>query len=170
MLKVSSYLHCVQLFSENLCDHFIRLSLSQHLVAFVTGGASGLGKATVQQLARKGSQVVFCDLPTSSGHAVAKELGDNVSFVPADITKEADVHAAIGHIDNKYGRLDVLVNCAGLANAFLAYNFHKDSPRNQQDFDTVLKVPAGQLIFVSFFLLHRRFSYIGPNARPFTHR
>lgn len=125
----------------------------QQLVTFVTGGASGLGKATVQRFAQKGSQVVFCDLPTSNGHDVAKELGDNVSFVPADITNETDVRGAISHIDAKHGRLDVLVNCAGRANANLTYNFHKDRARTQKDFETVLKVQRVNGCFFVFFFI-----------------
>lgn len=52
----------------------------------VTGGASGLGRATVERFARAGSKVVLGDLPTSKGADVAKELGDNVVFVPVDVS------------------------------------------------------------------------------------
>lgn len=52
----------------------------------VTGGASGLGRATVERFARAGSKVVLGDLPTSKGADVAKELGDNVIFVPVDVS------------------------------------------------------------------------------------
>lgn len=51
----------------------------------VTGGASGLGRATAERFARAGSKVVLGDLPTSKGADVAKELGDNVVFVPVDV-------------------------------------------------------------------------------------
>lgn len=52
----------------------------------VTGGASGLGKATVERLANLGAKVVLCDLPTSKGSDVAKSLGDNVAFAPVDVS------------------------------------------------------------------------------------
>lgn len=56
-------------------------------MSLVTGGASGLGKATVERLIRQGGRVVLCDLPTSKGSEVAKELGDkDVVFVPVDVT------------------------------------------------------------------------------------
>lgn len=51
----------------------------------VTGGASGLGKATVEKLVKLGARVVLCDLPTSKGNDVAKGLGDNVAFAPVNV-------------------------------------------------------------------------------------
>ena len=59
--------------------------MSQKLVALITGGASGLGRATVERLARNGASVIICDLPSSAGQNVAKSLGDNVVFVPTDV-------------------------------------------------------------------------------------
>jgi NAD(P)-dependent dehydrogenase (short-subunit alcohol dehydrogenase family) len=55
----------------------------------VTGGASGLGRATAQELVKRGAFVTILDLPASDGAAVAKELGGRVRFAPADITSEA---------------------------------------------------------------------------------
>ena len=52
------------------------------LVCMVTGGASGLGKATVENFVRKGCKVVICDLPDSKGHELASELGLNAIFHP----------------------------------------------------------------------------------------
>src|SRR4026209_2789135 len=55
-------------------------------IALVTGGASGLGRATVRQLAANGAGVVIVDLPSSNGKDVADELGEKVVFVPAAVT------------------------------------------------------------------------------------
>lgn len=55
-------------------------------MSLVTGGASGLGKATVERLAQQGGKVVLCDLATSKGNDVAKEIGENVVFVPVDVS------------------------------------------------------------------------------------
>lgn len=52
----------------------------------VTGGASGLGRATVERFARAGSKVILGDLSSSDGAQVAKELGNNVIFVPIDVS------------------------------------------------------------------------------------
>lgn len=58
----------------------------QNVVGLVTGGASGLGRATVERLVKEGGRVVLCDLQSSSGHEVEKELGENVIFVPTDVS------------------------------------------------------------------------------------
>src|SRR5215813_14621986 len=63
------------------------------VAAIVTGGASGLGRATATRLAAGGAKVVIVDLPTSDGDAVAKELGG--AFAPGDVTSEGDLAAAV---------------------------------------------------------------------------
>ncbi|NKQ53231.1 SDR family NAD(P)-dependent oxidoreductase, partial [Amycolatopsis sp. K13G38] len=85
-------------------------------VALVTGGASGLGQATVRELHAKGAKVVIVDLPSSDGASVAKELGDGVAFAPADVTSEDEVSAALDVVA-ELGSLRVAVNCAGIGNA-----------------------------------------------------
>jgi NAD(P)-dependent dehydrogenase (short-subunit alcohol dehydrogenase family) len=85
-------------------------------VALVTGGASGLGLATVKALRAAGAQVVILDLPTSSGAERATELGDGVRFAPADVRSEADVIAALD-VAEELGPLRVAVNCAGVGTA-----------------------------------------------------
>ena len=82
-------------------------------VALVTGGASGLGRAVVEELAGAGASVVICDLPTSDGKAVAEGLGDGVRFAPTDVTSESDVAAAIA-VAGELGGLHIAVNCAGI--------------------------------------------------------
>jgi NAD(P)-dependent dehydrogenase (short-subunit alcohol dehydrogenase family) len=82
-------------------------------VALVTGGASGLGLATVHRLVDGGAKVVVLDLPGSDGAAVADELGENVRFSPADVTDEDAVAEAVG-VASELGRLNIAVNCAGI--------------------------------------------------------
>jgi NAD(P)-dependent dehydrogenase (short-subunit alcohol dehydrogenase family) len=83
-------------------------------VALVTGGASGLGLATVQELARAGASVIVVDLPSSDGETVAKELGEQAVFGAADVTNESEVQAAVDAGVSKFGCLHILVNCAGV--------------------------------------------------------
>jgi NAD(P)-dependent dehydrogenase (short-subunit alcohol dehydrogenase family) len=82
-------------------------------VALVTGGASGLGLATVRALAAAGARVVIVDLPSSQGAAVAEELGADVAFAPADVTDERQIADAVG-VAVDLGELTVVVNCAGI--------------------------------------------------------
>lgn len=116
------------------------LNHSQNAVAFVTGGASGLGRATVERFARAGSKVILGDLQTSQGDKVAKEIGDNVVYVPLDVTSEKDVTQALDIAKEKFGRLDVAVSCAGITCAFKTYNFNKGHPHRLEDFAKVLTV------------------------------
>ncbi|GAA1194104.1 3-hydroxyacyl-CoA dehydrogenase [Prauserella alba] len=85
-------------------------------VALVTGGASGLGLATVRELHGQGAKIVILDLPSSDGETVAQQLGENVVFAPGDVTKEDDVAAAVDAAAN-LGPLRITVNCAGIGNA-----------------------------------------------------
>jgi NAD(P)-dependent dehydrogenase (short-subunit alcohol dehydrogenase family) len=85
--------------------------------ALVTGGASGLGLATVRRLHEQGASVVILDLPSSQGDAIAKELGDRVVFSPGDVTSPDDVTAAVEAASAQGGPLRVAVNCAGIGNA-----------------------------------------------------
>ncbi|MEU4596444.1 3-hydroxyacyl-CoA dehydrogenase [Nocardia sp. NPDC023988] len=84
--------------------------------AIVTGGASGLGLATVQELHAKGAKVVIVDLPSSNGAAIAKELGEGAAFAAADVTDESAVVAALD-IAESLAPLRIAVNCAGIGNA-----------------------------------------------------
>ena len=83
-------------------------------VALVTGGASGLGRATAEALLAAGANVVICDLPTSDGAEVAKSLGEAARFAPTDVTSEEDVRAAVALAAGEFGGLHVAVNCAGV--------------------------------------------------------
>jgi NAD(P)-dependent dehydrogenase (short-subunit alcohol dehydrogenase family) len=86
-------------------------------VALVTGGASGLGQATVRRLVADGAKVVIVDLPSSRGKEVADELGSAAMFAPADVTDEAQVSAAMD-LAAELGPLSVAVSCAGIGNAY----------------------------------------------------
>ncbi len=112
----------------------------KNVVGLVTGGASGLGKATVERIVREGGRVTLCDLPSSAGADLAKALGSNCVFAPTDITKVSDVEEALALTKKSFGRLDAAVNCAGIGVAFKTYNFNKNLPHNLDDFAKVLTV------------------------------
>jgi len=86
---------------------------TQGITAFVTGGASGLGLASAKRLLADGAKVVIVDLPTSPGEDVARSLGENARFAPADVTDEAQMNAALDVAASMGGPLRVLVHCAG---------------------------------------------------------
>jgi NAD(P)-dependent dehydrogenase (short-subunit alcohol dehydrogenase family) len=107
-------------------------------VALVTGGASGLGRATVEALLAGRARVVICDLPTSAGETVAKELGDNVRFAPTDVTDEDQVKAAVQTAVDAFGALHIAVNCAGVA--WAQRTVDKNGPHPLDLFRTVVTV------------------------------
>ncbi|XP_024886021.1 3-hydroxyacyl-CoA dehydrogenase type-2 [Temnothorax curvispinosus] len=110
-------------------------------VALVTGGASGLGRGTVERFVKQGAKVIIGDLPTSKGKTVADELGEaNAVFAPMCVTSESDVQAALDLTKQKFGKLDVLVNAAGIAIAFKTYNSNKKIPHKLEDFAKIIQV------------------------------
>ncbi len=82
-------------------------------VALVTGGASGLGEATVRQLVSQEAQVVIVDLDEDRGQALAAELGDSATFVRADVSNAEEVQAAVARATS-IGTLRASINCAGI--------------------------------------------------------
>lgn len=84
-------------------------------VAVVTGGASGLGEATVREIVTAGGKAVIFDLNEEKGNKLVKELGDQTIFVKVDVTSEEDVHAGLERAIAEFGGVHILVNCAGIA-------------------------------------------------------
>jgi len=82
-------------------------------VSLVTGGASGLGEATVRELVRHGGRVLIVDLNEERGQELAAVLGDAAAFAKADVSKAEDVQAAIEQAASM-GTLRAAINCAGI--------------------------------------------------------
>jgi NAD(P)-dependent dehydrogenase (short-subunit alcohol dehydrogenase family) len=95
--------------------------------ALVSGGASGLGYATVEKLASCGARVAMVDLPSSAGQEKAKRLGSGVVFVGADVTREDDIKEAVSSATS-LGDLAIVVNCAGIGNAIRTVSKHGPFP------------------------------------------
>lgn len=85
----------------------------ENKVALVTGGARGLGAATVRLMAAEGAKVVFGDVLDAEGEALAKDIGDDVVFLHMDVTEQADWDAAIERAQ-AFGPLNILVNNAAV--------------------------------------------------------
>ncbi len=110
----------------------------QDKVALVTGGASGLGQATAEELARAGAKVVICDLPSSNGEEVAASIGDAARFAPADVTSADDVQAAVDAALDLGGGLHVAVNCAGVGTPGRVLG--KSGPLPLEEFEKVVQI------------------------------
>jgi 3-hydroxyacyl-CoA dehydrogenase / 3-hydroxy-2-methylbutyryl-CoA dehydrogenase len=84
-------------------------------VALITGGASGLGEGTARAVVAAGGQAGLLDLPSSRGEAIAAELGSAAAFFPTDVTSPEQVRRAVDGVVERFGRLDLTANCAGVA-------------------------------------------------------
>jgi 3-hydroxyacyl-CoA dehydrogenase / 3-hydroxy-2-methylbutyryl-CoA dehydrogenase len=106
--------------------------------AVITGGASGLGRATAARLVAAGARVALLDRPASAGADVAKELGQSTVFTPADVTSADEVTGALDRAATACGGINVLVNCAGIGTAMKTYG--KAGPAKLEDFTRVIQV------------------------------
>jgi 3(or 17)beta-hydroxysteroid dehydrogenase len=86
----------------------------QDKIILLTGGAMGLGKAAAKRLSEEGARVLITDHNPEAGAATAKELGPSVDFLEQDVTNPDRWSEVIAHVEDIYGRLDVLVNNAAV--------------------------------------------------------
>lgn len=84
-------------------------------VAIITGAAKGLGEADARLFAQEGAQVILADVDVKNGERVAAEIGTKAAFMRHDVRHESEWEKLIADVTKKYGRLDVLVNNAGVA-------------------------------------------------------
>lgn len=108
------------------------------VVALVTGGASGLGEATVLELAGSGAKVAIVDIDAVKGEKVAQAHADRVIFIRGDVTSEDDMIRAIRQTMESFGSINVSVNCAGVADAGKIKS--KKGPMPLASFNKVLQV------------------------------
>jgi len=83
-------------------------------VTLITGGASGIGKATAELFAREGAKVVICDVNEEAGKALVAQLGNDATFYKVNVADRQAVQAWVDDVVARYGRVDVLVNNAGV--------------------------------------------------------
>jgi NAD(P)-dependent dehydrogenase (short-subunit alcohol dehydrogenase family) len=110
----------------------------QGKVALVTGGASGLGAATVRMIVGAGGRAVILDLNEKLGHALAAELGDSTRFVRADVSEPAEVEQAVKTAVDTFGALHICANCAGIGHP--QRTISKDGPADLAQFSKVIRV------------------------------
>jgi NAD(P)-dependent dehydrogenase (short-subunit alcohol dehydrogenase family) len=96
-------------------------------VALVSGAARGMGAAEVRRLHADGASVVAGDILDDEGKALADSLGDRVRFVHLDVTSEESWQAAVAQTEQEFGKVDVLVNNAGI----LRFNAIADTPLDE---------------------------------------
>ncbi len=103
-------------------------------VVMVTGGAAGIGRVTAEAFAREGATLAICDVNPEAGEAAAGALGPEASFEQVDVASEAAVSAWADQVAKRYGRIDVLVNNAGITRDALLLRM------KESDWDLVLAI------------------------------
>jgi len=115
-------------------------------VAIVTGGGQGIGRATALELARLGADVVVAELNAEGAERTAKEVrgvGAKALALPTDVTKLADLTRMVDRVRADFGRIDVLVNNAGIYRAALPLDV------TEEHWDTIMTVNARAVFFAS---------------------
>lgn len=83
-------------------------------VCIITGGAAGIGKATAEKFYAEGAKVIICDLNQEAGEALVAQLGENARYYQVNVTKRQEVQAFVDAVVAEFGRVDVLINNAGI--------------------------------------------------------
>ncbi len=112
-------------------------------IALITGGAMGIGKATAIRFAEEGAISIICDVNEEAGRQTAAELGDISLFYKVDVTDRKAVQAWVDDVASRYGRIDILINNAGILRDALLVKY-KDGQivgqMSEEDFDRVIAV------------------------------
>jgi 3-oxoacyl-[acyl-carrier protein] reductase len=103
-------------------------------VVMVTGGAAGIGRVTAEAFAREGAKLAICDVNPEAGTAAAQALGPEASFEKVNVADDTDVSKWADQVAKRYGRIDVLVNNAGITRDALLLRM------KESDWDLVMSV------------------------------
>jgi 3-oxoacyl-[acyl-carrier protein] reductase len=106
----------------------------QDKIVMVTGGAAGIGRVTAEAFAREGAKLAICDVNPQAGEAALAALGPEASFQKVDVASDADVAAWTEATVKRYGRIDVLVNNAGITRDSLLLRM------KESDWDLVMSI------------------------------
>jgi 3-oxoacyl-[acyl-carrier protein] reductase len=112
-------------------------------VVLVTGGAAGIGKATALRFAEEGAIVVICDVNEEVGQTTLKELGEGAAFYKVNIANREEVQKWVDDVVARFGRIDVLVNNAGVLRDGQLIKFKNGElvgQMSEENFDLVISV------------------------------
>ncbi|EJW87930.1 oxidoreductase [Wuchereria bancrofti] len=134
-------------------------------VALVTGGASGLGKATVQHLLKHGFKVAMLDLPSSNGAFLSKLINRDCLYVPTNITLDEEVKNGMSKIKDKFGHLNAVINCAGISFNCKTFSFNKGNMSQKSSVKSDLKKVLAVNVVGTFNVIRHALDLIAQNER-----
>ncbi|HPL80922.1 MAG TPA: beta-ketoacyl-ACP reductase [Anaerolineaceae bacterium] len=112
-------------------------------VCIITGGAAGIGKATAEKFYAEGAKVIICDLNQAAGDALVAQLGENAKYYQVNVTDRQAVQAFVDQVVEEFGRVDVLINNAGITKDGQFVKFkegEKVGEMSEEAFDAVVAV------------------------------
>jgi 3-oxoacyl-[acyl-carrier protein] reductase len=121
-------------------EKFMRL---KDKVCIITGGAAGIGKATAEKFYAEGAKVIICDLNQAAGDALVAQLGENAKYYQVNVTDRQAVQAFVDKVVEEFGRVDVLINNAGITKDGQFVKFkegEKVGEMSEEAFDAVVAV------------------------------
>ncbi len=110
------------------------MNLLKNKVCIITGGGRGIGKSTAETFLEQGARVIIAEFDNETGQETENELGDQCSFIQADVSDLNSVKELMNAVKDEYGRIDVLVNNAGI---LMDQTLEK---MDEEQFDKVIKV------------------------------
>lgn len=106
----------------------------ENKVAIITGGAGGIGLAAVKRFLEEGAKVAIVDYDKQQGEKIEAELGENVAFFAVDVSKLADVKEMIEQVVDRFGKIDILINNAGITRDATLVKM------SEEDFEKVIQI------------------------------
>lgn len=103
-------------------------------VAIITGGAGGIGLAAVKRFLEEGAKVAIVDFDKQQGEKMEAELGENVAFFAVDVSKLADVKEMVEQVVDRFGKIDILINNAGITRDATLVKM------SEEDFEKVIQI------------------------------
>ena len=123
------------------------MNTRQAIRALITGGASGLGLATAQSIINSNGKVAILDINEENGQQALKQLGDNAIFLRTDVSHEQQVDEAVDKIVDRFGYINLAVNCAGIAPSQRVLG--KDALMSTEDFAKTVAINLTSTFCVS---------------------
>ena len=106
----------------------------ENKVAIITGGAGGIGLAAVKRFLEEGAKVAIVDYDKQQGEKIEAELGGNVAFFAVDVSKLADVKEMVEQVVDRFGKIDILINNAGITRDATLVKM------SEEDFEKVIQI------------------------------